>query len=259
MHNNKHVGTLASSGVKVIVLYAQTPGADVTNPYHALVVEPTALTDNFYQTITEHLESSQGQQTENFGDHLNRIGLQGDNRTLLQILQEAGKIRRVHIDDVVMMPEPGARFPLRQVLEFTGKLSKNAQDPTKPEQVNPKLFNPHENNQDASSSETRLAEARGYLVQADLLTAEANKFRHRAYEIAPQLKEAAKAESAPAPVTELPAEAASDAESQPTEAPVENTNIPVEESTPATTENTKIDGLDAVERVQVGTIDQNEK
>jgi len=189
----RHVGRLASTDSKCVVVMMQIPG----NMDHALIVESDSLPDRMHQAVMEAVESNEGQQDDILANVLGRKPLpDGGGVDIMNALHTSGRLRPVPIDQVIMVPSPGNAFPLKTILESLGKLSNdpNAEEiPADLAGQDPNElfgFNPHAHNQDAIENEDTLATAKGILIQANMLQAEANGLYEKAYRAAPSLRPA---------------------------------------------------------------------
>jgi hypothetical protein len=176
----RHIGKLANTDQRCLVVFMQIPGRED----HALIVSTDNLNGRFEQALMSIVESKEAQAAVDLGVVMQRRIMQDTNENLLQALHDRGMLRAVHIDQVVMMPVPNMPFPLRGVLRDMGRTIPG-EAPVK-EAV--ERFNPHANNTAALSDENRLNIAQNLLVEANMLTAEANSKREKAYAYAPHLK-----------------------------------------------------------------------
>ena len=184
----RHVGKLKQTDTRCVIVMMQIPNRED----HALIVESDSLPEHYHQNVMQILESKEGQANTNFGDELARrqmyIANKG-NMSILQALHEAKFLRPVQIDDVVMTPQPGSAYPLRQVLQEMGANIPGEQTVLDPRNdPNAPKFNPHTHNMEAKSSEDKISAARGLIMQAGFVERDAHKLREQAYAIAPELR-----------------------------------------------------------------------
>ena len=184
----RHVGKLKKTDSRCVVVMMQIPNRED----HALIIESDSLPDHYHQSVMQILESKEGQANVNFGDELARKQMYIANRgnmAILTALHEAKFLRAVHIDDVLMTPQPGSAYPLRQILESMNAAIPGAKSVLDPKQdPNTPRFNPHTHNQDVKASEDKISAARGILGQAEFLERDARRLREQAYAIAPDLR-----------------------------------------------------------------------
>ena len=103
----KHVGKMKHNGAKVCVVYRTLPG----DAFSALVVGTATLTELYHNTLMSELETIQGQQANELGDHLsNRYFPDGNN--ILEHLHMTGKLVKVPTANVLMTPDTVTEMPL---------------------------------------------------------------------------------------------------------------------------------------------------
>ena len=199
----KHVGILNNTGKNVVVVYMTLPG----DTHHALVVDTDALPDSYNESLRKIVESVEGQQSKDLADVLGRrMSPDGSNTTLLQKFHMAGRLQKVPVSLVTMTPRKGIRWPLVEVLkamETTKADEPLGFDDLDPENraelaANLKKFNVHANNIAGEGNANRKDEAIGLVRQAELLEADAQNMRQRAYRMDPGLRKS------PAKKVELP-------------------------------------------------------
>jgi hypothetical protein len=189
----KHVGMLNNTGKNVVVVYMRLPG----DPNHSLVIDTDALPDNYNDALRRLLESTEGQQATDFADVLaRRMSPDGSNLTLLQKFHQAQRLQKVPVNLITMTPRKGIRWPLTEVIK--------AMDAAKEDQpvgfddldaetraalaADLKKFNVHASNISGEASANRKEEAVGLIRQAELMEADAQNMRLRAYKMDPALK-----------------------------------------------------------------------
>jgi hypothetical protein len=189
----KHVGMLNNTGKNVVVVYMTLPG----DTHHALVVDTDALPDSYNESLRKIVESVEGQQSKDLADVLGRrMSPDGSNTTLLQKFHMAGRLQKVPVSLVTMTPRKGVRWPLVDVLKAMD--ATKADDPVGFNDLDPdtraalaadlKKFNVHANNLAGEGSANRKDEAIGLVRQAELLEADAQNMRQRAYMMDPALR-----------------------------------------------------------------------
>ncbi|RYD63176.1 MAG: hypothetical protein EOP83_12805 [Verrucomicrobiaceae bacterium] len=177
----KHIGKLVNTDQRCVVVFMQIPGDDS----HALIVSTDNLSARFEQALMEIVESAEGQSEAILAKVLNRRLLPDTGENVLVALHNAQLLRKVHIDQVIMMPQPNMPFSLRKIIEMMGgdSPSLSAEHPVIPDEK----FNPHTQNNQALDSEQRLGIARNLLAEAELLDAEVRAKREKAFLFAPEL------------------------------------------------------------------------
>lgn len=185
----RHIGKLANTDQRIVVVFMQIPGRED----HALVVSTDNLHPRLEQALIEVVDSKEGQQDESLGNVLGRRILPDTNENVLKALHERQLLRPVHVDQVVMLPQPNMPFPLRDVLTQMGRAIPGEQ--TTLSQV--ERFNPYANNTAALSDEAKMGLAQDLLIQADMLAAEVTHKREQAYAYVPSLRPAAAVAATP--------------------------------------------------------------
>ena len=110
MKNLKHIGRMKNTGAKVIVVFRTLPGESGS----ALVLGTSTLSDSYHDALMTLLESSQGQEINEFGEIMH-IRPFPDGRPMLRAMQADGKLQKVATDNVIMMPTPTEDIPLDQL------------------------------------------------------------------------------------------------------------------------------------------------
>ena len=106
----KHIGKMKHNGAKVCVIYRTLPG----DAFSALVVGTSSLTEAHHNTLMTELETPQGQQSNELGDHLsNRYFSDGTN--ILEQIHITGKLVKVATSDVLMTPTLVDEVPLNEL------------------------------------------------------------------------------------------------------------------------------------------------
>lgn len=186
----KHIGKITNTDQRCIVVFMQIPGRDD----HALVVSTDSLPLKFEQTLIDIVNSPEAQNEASLAPVLNRR-LLDNNTTVLQGLHDAGLLRAVHIDQVVMLPLPNMPFPLRGIIDDI-----KAQNESQP--LAEEKYNPHTVNNQALSDETKSQIANNLLIEAELLESEARGKREKAYAYVPNLRPKVAKTPAKLPVVE---------------------------------------------------------
>jgi len=198
----KHVGVLNNTGKNVVVVFMRLPG----DPNHALVIDTDALPDQYNEAVRKVVESVEGQQSKDLADVLGRRpSPDGSNMTLLQKFHAADRLEKVPVNLVTMTPRKGIRWPLVEVLKA---MDASAVDtPTGFDDLDPetkaavaadlKRFNVHANNMQGEISAGNRDQAVSLIRQAELMEADAQSMRMKAYKMDPSLTPKARK---PAPV-----------------------------------------------------------
>lgn len=106
----KHVGKMKHNGAKVCVVYRTLPG----DTRSALVVGSATLSDAYHNSLMTEVESPQGQQANELGDHLSsRYFTDGTN--MLEQLHNTGKLVKVPTGNVWMTPDTATEISLDEL------------------------------------------------------------------------------------------------------------------------------------------------
>lgn len=106
----KHVGKMKHNGAKVCIVYRTLPG----DAYSALVVGSSTLTDAYHNSLMNEVESAQGQQANELGDHLSsRYFTDGAN--MLEQLHVTGKLVKVPTSNVMVTPDTSTEISLDEL------------------------------------------------------------------------------------------------------------------------------------------------
>ena len=199
----KHVGKLSQTDTRCVVVMMQIPGRED----HALIVESDSLPDRWHQPVMEIIESSECQGDTNAANVMGRRLMPDTGKSVLTTLHDAGLLKATPVDRIIMVPTPGAAYPLRSVLEQMGKLAATGEvsmvDNTAvtdaiAENVYETKFNQHAANANAMKRDQAEGLAKGYMLQAEMLMSDASSLFEKAYQVAPWMRPARSA--APASV-----------------------------------------------------------
>ncbi len=186
----RHVGVINNTGKNVAVVFMTLPGDE----QNCLVVDMDALPEIFQESIKKIIESNEAQQTQNLGDVLGRrMSPDGSNSTVLMKLHQAGRLQKLPVDLITLIPRRGTSWPLRDVLAAMKASEKvEALDDLDPDtaavaEEELKKFNAFANNIEATASEGNMSQARDLIRMAEMLEADARERRTRAYQLAPEL------------------------------------------------------------------------
>lgn len=212
MKNIKHVGVMKANNAKVLVVFRTLPG----DPYHALVLGTSGLTDLYHNAIITLVETPQAQDVNEFGDIMS-IRHFPDGRPMLAAMHQDGKLIKVPTTDVVVTPNTVDRIPLDQlnaliaeqkglaidelaleigvddnnkVEEIAQVKELNSQTPAQTEQLTTQA--PRPTDAIVETFDSPEAEAKHYRSQADKLAKQAADFRRKAEELSPTKKKATK-------------------------------------------------------------------
>lgn len=185
----RHIGKIVNTDQRCVVVFMQIPGRED----HALIAATDNMPPRFEQALMGILESPEGQQEPVLATVLARRMMPDTGKNVLKSLHDMGILTPVHIDRVVMLPQPNMPFPLRQIIEGMGNTSPKVDDTIEQQ---PK-YNPHTANTQSMNEESRVSIATNLLVEADMLESEAKRKRETAYTYAPDMRPAAAVAAAP--------------------------------------------------------------
>lgn len=128
----KHVGIARNTGKRIVVVFHQQPQRED----HALVIDMDALPPRYHNTVEDLLKSHEGQNSKDFYDLISRRLMPDENIPVINALHNRNYLMSIPVDQVTMVPRPGAEISLRQLLEINGKVS---QTPVEQQTVVPGL------------------------------------------------------------------------------------------------------------------------
>lgn len=176
----KHAGLLKNTGVRVAVVFRKLPNDEKT----CLIVETERLPDSYHDYVIQTLNSREASETNDFYEVLNRRTFP-DGTNCLTSLHQRGFLRREPVTNVTMMPLPGQAVPLELI---------NATIDKKVDEYMARQKD--QSNTDAVAEAMALAKAepaadpvvvaKGLILQAELLEAEAAAKREEAYTLHPE-------------------------------------------------------------------------
>ena len=106
----KHVGKMANTGSKILVVFRTLPGESDK----ALVLPVSQLPDQYHDSIMELVETQQAQDSFEFGEMMFRRSFP-DGRPMLQAMQADNRLHKVSTDTVIMTPTPTDSIILSQL------------------------------------------------------------------------------------------------------------------------------------------------
>jgi len=110
--NIKHVGKLANTGKRVVVVFRELPD----EPDQCLVVDTDALPDWFHDDVINAVESPGAQASPNFYEYAQRTVFT-DGTNMLQSLHSTGRLMKTPTDNVSMTPNNSSKV-LDEVVSF---------------------------------------------------------------------------------------------------------------------------------------------
>lgn len=103
----KHVGQVASTGKKCVVVFRSIPN----DPSSCLIVETERLDDLYHSDLQSAVESIGAQETVDFYVYAQR-SIFHDGRNMLEALHTSKWLKKVSTNDVTMMPSIGVSIQL---------------------------------------------------------------------------------------------------------------------------------------------------
>lgn len=110
MKSHKHIGKLANTGNKVIVVFRTLPGESDK----ALVLPTATLSDQYHDAIMQLVDSDQGQEAFEFGEIM-FIRHFPDGRPMLTAMQADGRLQKYATDQIIMTPNVNNEISLDQL------------------------------------------------------------------------------------------------------------------------------------------------
>jgi hypothetical protein len=104
----KHVGKHGDR--KVAIIFREIPG----EPHMCLVTYTETLNQHIHDPLIRCIESDIGQHSESLSDALNRtLGL--DGRPILQVLHREGLLKKVNTENIIVTPNPQTKIKLNEL------------------------------------------------------------------------------------------------------------------------------------------------
>jgi hypothetical protein len=192
MRNTKHVGKLANTQKRVVVMFRELPD----DPKHCLVVDTDALPDWMQDNVINAVEAPGAQASANFYEYAERTVLT-DGTNMLQTLHKTGRLMKQETDNVIMTPNAEVAVGLTEINNIVREQDADAKVVSPPTDETPmagKEVKPGQAAEapilDAKPGETLddTQMAKNLLAQAKSFESEAKNLKAQAYELAPGLK-----------------------------------------------------------------------
>jgi type IV secretory pathway VirB10-like protein len=106
----KHVGKMKNNSARLAIVYRTLPG----DPYSALVVGTTGLTDSYHDSLISCIESDSGQQANELADVL-AVRKFPDGTNMLEYLHVNGHLKKVQTKMVIVTPNTTTNLPLDEL------------------------------------------------------------------------------------------------------------------------------------------------
>ena len=199
MANIKHVGQVANTGLKCVVVFREIydENGNVTDPNHCLIVETERLPDMEHDDIVRVVESDSAQTANQFYEIAHR-SMFSDGINMLTKLHNRGYLKKYPTNQILMTPNSSTSVALSEVNEIIKKQSTGmsegdirnsmVDDTDKP----PRNHTTSQQTTPAPKAEAGVLDdstiAKNMLSQADTYEAEVKRLREEAYNMAPDLK-----------------------------------------------------------------------
>jgi len=195
MADIKHVGRIASTGRKCIVVYRTLPG----DAFNAIIIPTETLSESYHDALINLIDSTAAQTSNELSEVLARA-LFPDGSTMLPSLHTKGLLHKVPTDQILMTPNPSVSILLSELNQIIAeKMGVSVQDLSiKPDNKQVEVqeiatavdISPKEQNVEAvkESSQLPLTNdqlAKKYRSDADRLSKEAAQLRRMAEELVP--------------------------------------------------------------------------
>ena len=199
MANVKHVGQVANTGLKCVVVFREIydENGNVTDPNHCLIVETERLPDMEHDDIVRVVESDSAQTANQFYEIAHR-SMFSDGINMLTKLHNRGYLKKYPTSQILMTPNSSTSVALSEVNEIIRKQNAGmsesdirnsmVDDTDKP----PRNHTTNQQTAPAPKAEAGVLDdsdiAKNMLSQADTYEAEVKRLREEAYNMAPELK-----------------------------------------------------------------------
>lgn len=189
MSMKKHFGAIKNTGTRAIVVFRSLPD----DPNSCLVVEENTIPEQYHDAVINLANGidAQRQDCNDFYEVLNR-NIFADGSNMLQTLHFKGLLRKVPVESVVLLPQPGRELPLAMANEVIdqGGTTEISKDLPKTTDIKNEVVTEPVVEEPAESFDMGdpVAIAEGLLLEAEMMQATAKKKMEEAYALAPELK-----------------------------------------------------------------------
>ena len=202
MANMKHVGQVANTGLKCIVVFREIydENGNVLEPDNCLIVETERLPDMEHDDMVRVVESPAGQEADEFYQIAHR-SMFADGINMLVKLNHRGYLKKYPTSQIMMTPNSYTSVPLSEINEIVRKqktgmsprdiANSMVDDTDKPARTATSLSQSQTIDQAVDTGEQAIddsALAQTMLDQATTYEAEVTRLREEAYAMAPDLK-----------------------------------------------------------------------
>jgi hypothetical protein len=198
MADIKHVGRIASTGRKCIVVYRTLPG----DAFNALIIPTETLSESYHDALINLIDSTAAQTSNELSEVLARA-LFPDGSTMLPSLHVKGLLHKVPTDQILMTPNPSVSILLSELNQIIAeKMGVSVQDlsiksdtkQTEVQEIATAIdISPKEQKTEAVKDSVQMPLtdeqlAKKYRSDADRLSKEAAQLRRMAEELVPTKK-----------------------------------------------------------------------
>ena len=202
MATMKHIGRVANTGLKCVVVFRQIydENGNVTDDKHCLVVETERLPDMEHDDVVRVVESDAGQEAAEFYEIAHR-SMFSDGRPMLQAMHNAGLLKKYPTTQIDLTPNSNTVVKLSEVNQIIKKqasgmsnadIANTMVDDTDSPPRNHTTLNPTQTINEAVPTQEQpmddTALAQQMLDQATTYESEVKRLREEAYTMAPDLK-----------------------------------------------------------------------
>lgn len=195
MADIKHVGRIASTGRKCIVVYRTLPG----DAFNALIIPTETLSESYHDALINLVDSTAAQTSNELSEVLARA-LFPDGSTMLPSLHVKGLLHKVPTDQILMTPNPSVSILLSELNQIIAeKMGVSVQDlsiksdtkQTEVQEIATAIdISPKEQKTEAVKDSVQMPLtdeqlAKKYRSDADRLSKEAAQLRRMAEELVP--------------------------------------------------------------------------
>ena len=173
----KHVGRHKGTGQRLSVVFMSLPD----DPNNALAVYSDTLPDRYHDSYMEAIESNEGQTTNNLYEVLSRKVF-WHGKVMLDTLHSEGHLSKIPTDQIIMTPNTQTNVPLNEINDAMNSTEQESVESVEPQESR------IDSNVKSSKADENKQIAQNLLVQANLLTADAEAKRQEAYKYDPSLK-----------------------------------------------------------------------
>jgi len=202
MANLKHVGQVANTGLKCIVVFRHIydENGNIQEPDNCLIVETERLPDMEHDDIVRVVESPAGQEAEEFYQIAHR-SMFADGINMLVKLNNRGYLKKYPTKQILMTPNSSTSIPLNEINEIIQKqktgmseqdIANSMVDDTDKAPRTATSLSPSQTIDQAVPTNEPVMDdtalAQNMLDQATTYEAESKRLREEAYAMAPDLK-----------------------------------------------------------------------